>query len=146
MAEAKLTYADGTTEVVALDGHIRVEVDAAAGPFSRVFHAGSLVAVELTQDEEPTWSAPENAEGDVVGAAGPQGVPVAEADAEGEQTVEERIDGVSSHAEANELAAVLGVEGFGKSKPSLAAKKEALHAKAAEQADTAEEPVESEVE
>lgn len=42
-------------------------------------------------------------------------------------TLAERIDAVSSHAEANELATELGVEGFQEKKPGVEAKKQALH-------------------
>lgn len=44
----------------------------------------------------------------------------------GELTLAERIRAVSSHAEANELAAELGVDGFEEKKPALDAKREQL--------------------
>lgn len=50
------------------------------------------------------------------------------------QTLAERIDAVATHAEANELAAELAVEGFEDKKPPLDEKRAALRAKASEQA------------
>lgn len=44
-----------------------------------------------------------------------------------EPTLVERIDAVTNHAEANQLATELGVEGFQEKKPGVEAKKQALH-------------------
>lgn len=51
MSYAKLTYADGSQEVVELIGHVRVEVDSEV-PFSRTFNSAGLVGIEMT-DSEP---------------------------------------------------------------------------------------------
>jgi len=51
---------------------------------------------------------------------------------ESDDSIAARIDAVSSHDEANALAAELGVDGFEAKKPSIDAKKAALHAKAEE--------------
>lgn len=48
-----------------------------------------------------------------------------------EQTLDEQIDGVATHAQANALAAELNVEGFEDKKPALDAKKAALREAAA---------------
>lgn len=48
-----------------------------------------------------------------------------------EQTLDERIDAVATHAQANALAADLKVEGFEDKKPALDAKKAALREAAA---------------
>lgn len=77
MANVKLTYADGTVEVVELEGHVRVEVDAAS-PFSRTFNAAGLVGVELTDDAVTT---PESVDAAGAPAVAPVGT-VADAEAQ----------------------------------------------------------------
>lgn len=59
----------------------------------------------------------------------------ASADPPTEKTLAERIDAVASHAEANELAVELGVEGFEEKKPALADKRAALQAAATAKAE-----------
>jgi len=61
-----------------------------------------------------------------------QAAAAATEDSGGELTLEQRIEAVDGHAAANALADELGVDGFTEKKPSVADKKKALAAKAAE--------------
>jgi hypothetical protein len=111
-----ITTASGDTHAVAVEPSSVVSVQGEAGNIV-LSDVVRVETIDVVQAAEPVAPAEPNTPPD-------ETVPAEVT----ELTLQDAIDAITSHAEANDVAKLLGVEGFEEKKPNLDAKREALKA------------------
>lgn len=127
MLEDKTVTIDGVTTIDAEEGE--------------TYEMGAGVAASLVASGDGEYADPDEAK---AAAAADENKDAGGADEDkGEPTFASRVAAAATHADANELAGELGIEGFEEKKPNLDAKRAALlEAAEARDAEAASEPQE----